>query len=119
MKIKQAIIIRTDLKMGKGKIAGQVAHAAVQAAESIKRYCPDWYYSWLDEENMQTKIILKVDDESALEDLARNAFDNGINPARIYDAGRTQIDPGTFTTLGIGPAPEEKIDLLIKDLKVL
>jgi peptidyl-tRNA hydrolase, PTH2 family len=47
MKLKQAIIVRIDLGMGKGKIAGQVAHAAVQAAESIRRYCPDWYYSWL------------------------------------------------------------------------
>jgi hypothetical protein len=40
MKLKLAIIVRTDLGMGKGKIAGQVAHAAVQAAESIRRYCP-------------------------------------------------------------------------------
>jgi PTH2 family peptidyl-tRNA hydrolase len=119
MKLKQAIIIRTDLGMGKGKIAGQVAHAAVQAAESIRRYCPDWYYSWLDEENIQTKIILKVDSEAKLQELARNAFAQGISPAKIYDAGRTQLEPGTLTTLGIGPAPEEKIDPLIKDLKLL
>jgi PTH2 family peptidyl-tRNA hydrolase len=117
MKLKQAIIIRTDLGMGKGKIAGQVAHAAVQAAESIRRYCPDWYYSWLDED--QTRIILKVDNEVKLQELARNAFDSNINPAKIYDAGRTQLEPNTFTTLGIGPAPEEKIDPLIRDLKLL
>jgi PTH2 family peptidyl-tRNA hydrolase len=115
MKLKQAIIVRTDLGMGKGKIAGQVAHAAVQAAESIRRYCPDWYYSWLDEENIQTKIILKVDSEAELQDLARAAFDSG----KIYDAGRTQLEPNTFTTLGIGPAPEDQIDPLIKDLKLL
>jgi len=114
MKLKQAIIVRTDLGMGKGKIAGQVAHAAVQAAESIRRYCPDWYYSWLDEENIQTKII---DSEAELQDLARAAFDSGINPAKIYDAGRTQLEPNTFTTLGI--APEEMIDPLIKDPKLL
>jgi Peptidyl-tRNA hydrolase PTH2 len=54
MKLKQAIIVRTDLGMGKGKIAGQV-----QAAESIRRYCPEWCYSWLDDDSLQTKIILK------------------------------------------------------------
>jgi|SRR5215472_13223557 hypothetical protein len=48
-----------------------------------------------------------------------DAFIQGINPAKIYDAGKTQLEPSTFTTLGIGPAPEYKIDLLIKDLKLL
>jgi hypothetical protein len=30
-----------------------------------------------------------------------------------------QLQPSTFTALGIGPIPEYKIDLLIKDLKLL
>ena len=117
MKLKQAIIVRTDLGMGKGKIAGQVAHAAVEAAESIRRYCPQWYYSWLDDDSLQTN--LKVDSEAKLQALSRDAFAQGINPAKIYDAGKTQLEPSTFTALGIGPAPEYKIDLLIKDLKLL
>ncbi len=100
MKLKQAIIVRTDLGMGKGKIAGQVAYAAVQAAESIRRYCPEW-----------------LNNDSL--DKTRDAFAQGINPAKIYDAGKMQLEPSTFTTLGIGPAPEYKIDLLIKDLKLL
>ncbi|HXX97859.1 MAG TPA: peptidyl-tRNA hydrolase Pth2 [Candidatus Bathyarchaeia archaeon] len=119
MKLKQAIIVRTDLSMGKGKIAGQVAHAAVEAAESIRRYCPEWYYSWLDDDSLETKIILKVDSEAKLHALSRDAFAQGINPAKIYDAGKTQLEPSTFTAVGIGPAPEYKIDLLIKDLKLL
>jgi PTH2 family peptidyl-tRNA hydrolase len=119
MKLKQAIIVRTDLGMGNGKIAGQVAHAAVQAAESIRRYCPDWYYSWLDDDSIQTKIILKVDSEAKLNAISRDAFAQGINPAKIYDAGKTQLEPYTFTALGIGPAPVYKIDPLIKDLKLL
>jgi peptidyl-tRNA hydrolase, PTH2 family len=119
MKLKQAIIVRIDLGMGKGKIAGQVAHAAVQAAESIRRYCPEWYYSWIGDDGIQNKVILKVDSEAKLHALSREAFAQGINPAKIYDAGRTQLEPCTFTALGIGPAPEYKIDPLIKDLKLL
>src|SRR5215469_15876324 len=41
----------------------------------------------------------------------------GIIPAKIYDAGKTQLESSTFTALGIGPAPIYKIDPLIKDLK--
>ncbi|MGB6530975.1 MAG: aminoacyl-tRNA hydrolase [Candidatus Nitrosopolaris sp.] len=74
MKLKQAIIVRTDLGMGKGKIAGQVAHAAVEAAESIRRYCPDWYYSWLEDDSLETRIILKVDSQTKLQALSRDAF---------------------------------------------
>ena len=118
MKLKQAIIVRADLGMDKGKIAGQMAHAAVEAAESI-RSCPDWYYSWLEDDSLQTRIILKVDSEAKLQALSRDAFVQGINPAKIYDAGKTQLQPSTFTALGIRPAPEYKIDLLIKDLKLL
>jgi PTH2 family peptidyl-tRNA hydrolase len=115
MKLKQAIIVRTDFGMGKGKIAGQVAHPAVEAAESIRRYCPEWYYSWLSDDILD-KIILKVDNEAKLQALSRDAFAQGINPAKIYDAGKTQLEPSTFTALGIGPAPEYKIDPLINDL---
>jgi len=50
-----------------------VAHAAVEAAESIRRYCPEWYYSWLDDDSLQTKIILKVDSEAKLQALSRDA----------------------------------------------
>ena len=32
------IVVRTDLKMGKGKIAAQCSHAAVAAYKSLLRY---------------------------------------------------------------------------------
>jgi Peptidyl-tRNA hydrolase PTH2 len=41
-----------------------------------------------------------------------------LTPAKIYDVGKTQLEPSTFTALDIGPASEYKIDPLIKHLKL-
>jgi len=43
----------------------------------------------------------------------------GITAEVIQDAGRTQIDPGSLTVLGVGPAPKSQIDLVTGGLKLL
>ena len=55
--IKQVIVVRTDLGMGKGKIAAQVGHACVLGAEHVRVSYPDWYKSWW---GSQEKVVLKV-----------------------------------------------------------
>lgn len=35
------------------------------------------------------------------------------------DAGRTQIDPGSRTVLGIGPAPVSEVNKITRHLKLL
>jgi PTH2 family peptidyl-tRNA hydrolase len=50
-------LIRTDLKMGKGKVAAQCCHAAVAAYKSAIKY-PKILRAW--EESCQPKITLKV-----------------------------------------------------------
>jgi len=120
IKLKQAIIVNTDLEMGKGKLAAQVAHAAVQAAENIRLHMPEWYNEWLYVESVQSKIIMKTNSEVKLHPISTEAVSQGIKyPAEIYDADKTQIKPNSFTTLGIGPALYYKIDPLVKDLKYL
>ena len=37
----------------------------------------------------------------------------------LADAGRTQIEPGSQTCVGIGPAPESEIDKVTGGLKML
>ena len=44
--IKQVIVVRTDLEMGKGKIAAQVGHACVMGAEHVRKSNPEWFNEW-------------------------------------------------------------------------
>lgn len=54
---KLVLVIRTDLKMGKGKIAAQCAHAAVAAYKTATKY-PEFLHAW--EKCGQAKITVKV-----------------------------------------------------------
>jgi peptidyl-tRNA hydrolase len=54
---KLVLVIRNELKMQKGKVAAQCAHAAVSAYKQAKKY-PMILKLW--ENNGQTKITLKV-----------------------------------------------------------
>jgi len=114
---KQAIVIRTDLEMGRGKIAAQVAHAAVSALDDVRKRHRDWAEAWLNEG--QCKIVLKVKSEKDLSILEEAARDLGVEANIIRDRGLTQLPPDTATCIGIGPGPVELIDKITCDLKLL
>ena len=111
---KQVIVVRSDLRLGKGKLAAQVAHASV---ESFLRTSEKDQKNWLSEN--QKKVVLKVRDERALLEIYEKAKKAGLPSTLIMDAGLTQILPGTKTAVGIGPAEEEKIDRITGDLSLL
>ena len=116
MELKQAIIIRTDLDMKKGKIASQASHASVAAYYKTLKKSPEKAESWF---KSMAKIVLKVNSESELLKLKEKAARAGLIAEIIMDAGRTQIAPGSVTALAIGPDEEDKIDAITKDLKLL
>jgi peptidyl-tRNA hydrolase, PTH2 family len=115
--MKQAIVVRSDIKMGKGKVAAQVAHASLSAAEEARDRRPRWYDGWKD--GGQAKIVLKVDSEEALRELLKKARSAGLPASLIEDRGLTQLEPGTVTCLGIGPGPEADLDAITGKLKLL
>ena len=112
--MKQVILIRDDLKMGRGKLAAQACRASVEAAlESDHRVVKDWQ-----DEGMR-KVVLKVHNEKELLKYAQIAREFGFVVSLIIDAGLTEIAPRTKTAVGIGPASGKMIDRVTGKLSVL
>ena len=114
---KMVIVMRNDLKMSKGKIAAQAAHAAVNCAFAAKKKDPKNLDKWMGEG--QKKVVVKVNSEKELFEVKALADAAGLINSVITDAGRTEIAPGTVTCIGIGPAPESVIDKITGDLTML
>ncbi|XP_074528467.1 peptidyl-tRNA hydrolase 2, mitochondrial [Halichoeres trimaculatus] len=113
---KMVLVVRNDLKMGKGKVAAQCSHAAVSAYKQVLRRNPELLKQW--EYCGQPKVVVKAPDEDTLIDLLGHAKEVGLPVSLIQDAGRTQIAPGSRTVLGIGPGPADLVDEVTGDLKL-
>ncbi|XP_072209912.1 peptidyl-tRNA hydrolase 2, mitochondrial [Excalfactoria chinensis] len=113
---KMVLIVRNDLKMGKGKVAAQCSHAAVSAYKQVQRRNPELLKQW--EYCGQPKVVLKAPDEDTLIQLLADAKRLGLTVSLIQDAGRTQIAPGSQTVLGIGPGPADVVDKVSGHLKL-
>ncbi len=112
--MKQVIVVRSDIKMSKGKLAAQCSHASVSAALKTNRAA---LKKW--EIEGQKKVVLKARTLDELLLLREKCRKNGMVYAITSDAGRTELTPGTITTLGIGPDDEKKIDKVTGSLPLL
>ena len=112
--MKQAILVRQDLKLPKGKLAVQVAHAAVDATLCSDE---DKVDQWLS--GGSKKVVLKVKDKRELIKYMKLADKAGIVRAVIKDAGKTFFPKPTVTCGAIGPDEDEKIDKIISHLKLI
>jgi PTH2 family peptidyl-tRNA hydrolase len=113
--MKLALVVRTDLDMGRGKIAAQVAHAAVAAV--LRGLGGAVLHRWLEEG--QPKVVLKVPGEGAINEVIEQARAAGLPVEVVHDAGRTQVRSGTLTCCAIGPAQAERIDVVTAGLGLL
>lgn len=111
------LVVRNDLKMGKGKIGAQCGHASVGAYQTGLQKFKPVMRRW--ENSGCAKICLKVESETDLMNLRRGASVRGFNYYLVHDAGRTQIAAGSATVLAIGPALVEELDTLTGHLKLL
>lgn len=114
---KMYILVNSDVKISKGKLAGQVGHAVasymfrimqnmrenedVNDFEMISNYM-----------KVQKKILLKCDEEKMLELESRN------NYITIRDKGLTHLIPGTLTCINLGIYKENDVPDFVKKLKL-
>lgn len=137
MNTKQVIVLRKDLKMRKGKMVSQGAHASMKVILDmmVRREDDaivfDRYYSrclpieknsaledWIN--GIFTKVTCGVDSLIELEELYQKALDSRIPCSKIVDAGKTEFNGvPTVTAIAIGPAESEKIDKITGNLKLL
>ena len=129
MVLKQIFIINSDLGMGKGKIAGQVAHAVVYYMEEFLLYLEgespenedlfNRFIKWREEDHgLMKKIVLKAT-EAEMKKILCDLAVEGIEKFAVYDRGLTQIVEGSFTCIIVEPLEEEKCDELFGHLKLL
>ncbi|UCE46119.1 MAG: peptidyl-tRNA hydrolase [Methanobacteriota archaeon] len=103
--------------MSGGKLAVQVAHAAVSCALDARSKKPKWFAEWY--RQGQRKVVLRATDLDELRVLEAKAAHAGLPRAMITDAGLTELPPETTTCLGIGPAPEDKVDPITGSLPLV
>jgi PTH2 family peptidyl-tRNA hydrolase len=125
MSTKQVILVRSDLKMRRGKEYAQFGHASsgwmtdfmsnftthgrmAHFFESLRGAPPlsREQYDWLT--TGTTKIVLKCTSEAELLRVYTAAIDQGLTAILVKDEGRTEVAPGTYTALAIGPHDVDK-----------
>jgi PTH2 family peptidyl-tRNA hydrolase len=137
VKTKQVIVVRRDLKMKHGKMAAQVAHAAMSFLtregrvgwqadmlndvfmnddDSIDKH-NDAIRDWL--ANSFTKVVLGVDSEDELRELEAKAIEADVMAHLVIDNGKTVFHgKRTATCLALGPDWNEALDELVEHLKL-
>ena len=140
---KQVIVVRKELKMRKGKIAAQVAHASMKVLlDRMEQHQTEYSYEdtfngkergvirelvlekddpiniWL--EGAFTKIVVGVSDEEFEQLYQALMQQNKVPFAKITDNGATEFHGvRTDTCIAVGPAAPEDVDTYTNRFKLL
>jgi PTH2 family peptidyl-tRNA hydrolase len=109
------LIVRNDLKMGKGKIAAQCCHAVQNL--TVMNLNTTIFRKYLS--GSHAKVCLKVQTEEELDKISNYCLQNNIMYYQVIDAGKTQVMAGSKTVLSVGPILRSKVPTIISQLKLL
>ena len=107
------IIINSDLKMSKGKIAAQVGHAVMWITYKLRE--SEILSKWMHQS--YTKIILKATGKQIVD--LKYKFKDEMFTWIIFDEGRTEIKPNSLTAIGFEPMERSKTPTELKKLRLL
>ncbi|KAF8641198.1 hypothetical protein AX17_000833 [Amanita inopinata Kibby_2008] len=105
---KLVLVVRADLGMSAGKVAAQCGHATLACYKALSRKNPKLVQHW--EHTGQAKIALKANSEEQLLELEALA--------KSLNLGHTQVEAGSRTVLGIGPAPVQLVNQITGNLRL-
>ncbi|KAI5170807.1 peptidyl-tRNA hydrolase, PTH2 family [Nematocida sp. LUAm3] len=113
--VKGVVLVRTDLKMKKGKMVSQAMHGAYAAGIDAQNNAMNRVWSRYGFK----KVALQVTSEEEMKEITKILQKQKVSVYPIVDAGRTQVEPNTWTVTFIGPDYEEKLDKVTGHLKLL
>lgn len=135
MALKQVFIVNKDLKMGKGKIAVQVAHGEVFYMDTIRAVenltcignseseMLSKYFDWM-RDGLMKKVVLKATQDEMLMLIGALEAVNGCGADDlwfdiVFDKGLTQVPADSMTCIVFEPLDEKEADQRFSYLKLL
>ncbi len=100
--LQVSMVINKELKMSKGKIAAQAAHALHLMTDALYRskvYDMTKYYNWM---STGAKIVALGGTTEELQSLSQRS-----DAIAVRDAGRTEVEAGSLTVVCLLPSSEK------------
>jgi PTH2 family peptidyl-tRNA hydrolase len=110
---KCVLLVRSDLKMTKGKVIAQCGHGIVSMMNEAKQ---NKIQQWM--ECGEKIVTLKIPSIDSMRNIHSISTRKKVYSHIVQDAGRTQVEAGTETVCIIGPEKEEIIDKWTHGLKL-
>lgn len=121
-KVVMIFLVRSDMKMSKGQIAGRVADVTQHIIEECIQRKYITYITWKKYHDSQ-KIILKVNSQKEFYELHSKLIELSHEqsfPIKIVkDDQKIKIAKNMPTVLAFGPIKRNKVGHLVADLKLL
>lgn len=139
-KYKLAIVMRKDLNMSTAKFGVQVGHAVAGCIKTVRDQYIEEYIreldsypkfqmfpsalrnirsdaeKWFDEG--QIKVVLQAKNELELQNIVGQCIIKEVPYYEVRDFGLTELEPNTFTCVGIGPSLVQDVNKITGNLKL-